>query len=521
MNNKININKNKDNLSSSSSSQKLLPFSQPELQKQNKQLIHELTTLTRNYEALSLKHKDQSNLIKRLQDELSTSNLKENKLELQNEINTYKSKYEELLSSFKSLESKYQTTFQNGKKYQENEVKYKLTITKLENRLKNIEKLDNQDNQNKKQNEQSMQILIEENKKMENLLNTYKKENITLSKQAEEINKTYEDMKKENELIYKLLQETREKLKINDKLLEELSKKIHNKSTNNNNDNKDYKSLYNDIIKEYNELKLENEKLKANNSHLNKLKRNFTSNLQIHSMKPLTYLTTSKHSTSFNKEYFTEYLESTISAQMNQIQIKANKSLDLFEHKLKLIISKCFKLQHNDKDQTIHELYNKQLQHINNIKELTNKINKIKIKKKTLKIENITLSQSLSSLKEKQLYLVDMTEIQKLFTYIKSIIDRLKLTMETFSLNLNCKICYEMKSKLMQLHCGHTICEDCFKMETTCIECGNNFTKTKCVSNLFTEHIIARYKYAQQQIESDIDLVISTLNDNFNKKNSI
>ena len=515
MNNKININKNKDNLSSFSSSQKLLQLSQPELQKQNKQLTNELATLTRNNETLSLKLKDQTNLIKRLQDELTTSNLKENKLELQNEINTYKSKYEELLSSFKSLENKYQITFQNSKKFQENEVKYKLTITKLENRLKNKEKFDNQ---NKKQNEQSMQILIEENKKMENLLNAYKKENTTLSKQAEEINKTYEDMKKENELIYKLLQETREKLKINDKLLEELSKKIYNKSTNNN-DNKDYKSLYNDMIKEYNELKIDNEKLKVNNSHLNKVKRNFTSNLQIHLVKPLTYLTTPKHDTSFNKEYFTEYIESTILAQMNQMQIKANKSLDLFEHKLQSIISKCFKLQHNDKDQIIHELYNKQLQYINDIKELTNKIKKIKLKKKTLKIENITLSQSLSSFKEKQLHLVDMTEIQKLFTYIKSIIDRLKLTMETFSLNLNCKICYEMKSKLMQLHCGHTICEDCFKMETTCIECGNNFTKTKCVSNLFTEHIIARYKYAQQQIESDIDLVISTLNDNFNKKN--
>ena len=430
---------------------------------------------------------------------------------MSNELSTYKIKYEELLSSFKSLESKYQTAFQNSKKYQENEVTYKLTITKLENRLKNKEKFESQNNQNKKQNEQALQILIEENKKMETLLNTYKKENNTLSKQAEEINKTYEDMKKENELIYKLLQETREKLKVNDKLIEELSRKIYNKS-NNDNDNKDYKSLYNDIIKENNELKIENEKL-------TKLKCNFTSNLQIHSLNPITYLITQKHSTSFNKEYFTKYIESTVFPQMNQIQIKANKSLDLFEHKLKLIISKCFKLQNNKKDQTIHELYTKQLQYMNDIKELSNKINKVKIKKKTLKLENITLSQSLSSLKEKQLHLVDMTEIQKLFTYIKSIIDRLKLTMETFSLNLNCKICYEMKSKLMQLHCGHTICEDCFKTETNCIECGNNFTKTQCVSNLFTEHIIVRYKYAQQQIESDIDLVITTLNDNFNKKN--
>ena len=177
------------------------------------------------------------------------------------------------------------------------------------------------------------------------------------------------------------------------------------------------------------------------------------------------------------------------------------------------------KLQESDKNNMINELLSKQTKYINEINDLTNKLNKVKLKKKTLKTENITLSQTILSLREKQSRLVDMTEIQKLFTYIKSIIDRLKLTMETFSINLNCKNCYEMKTKLNQLNCGHTICEECSKVENSCIECGSNIIKSQCSSNVFSEQIIARYKYAKQQIESDIDLVISSLSENFNKHN--
>ena len=525
MNNDNNKENNSTKTNTSVSSLSLI-----DLQKQNKSLTDELTAVTRNFEALCLKVKEQTNLIKRLQDELNHSKSKETKTELEMELKMYKEKYEQLANSIGQIESKYQTSSQNCKKYQENEVRYKVMISKLENRLRIREKLESQNNQLKKQNEQSLQLVLEENKKLENLINKYKEENKELIEKAEDASNLAEQMKKENELIYKLLDETREKLKLNDKLIEELSIKIKNGS--NSEDNKNYKLLYNDVLKGYNTIKEENENMNKKYNELNNyilsIKSNFTSKLTIES-KIILSLNNNNIPKVIDKKFINDYMRNQINFQNNETEIKINTALTLFENKLQLITSKInqiqsmqinnSKLQEKEKNNMINELLSKQTKYINEINDLTNKLTKVKLKKKTLKTENITLSQTILSLREKQSRLVDMTEIQKLFTYIKSIIDRLKLTMETFSINLNCKNCYEMKTKLNQLNCGHTICEECSKVENSCIECGSNIIKSQCSSNVFSEQIIARYKYAKQQIESDIDLVISSLSENFNKHN--
>ena len=115
---------------------------------------------------------------------------------------------------------------------------------------------------------------------------------------------------------------------------------------------------------------------------------------------------------------------------------------------------------------------------------------------------------------------MDLSEIKKLFKYIKEIIDRLKLTMETIAIHLKCKNCYIIQNKLIQLPCGHSMCLNCFNVENKCLECEKDFDREDkcCKENLFLNQVINRYKYAQQQIESDISLMINTLNEYLSKK---
>ena len=124
-------------------------------------------------------------------------------------------------------------------------------------------------------------------------------------------------------------------------------------------------------------------------------------------------------------------------------------------------------------------------------------------------LENIKLEKIYSIEKEKNS--VDLSEIKKQFKYINEIIQRLKLTMETFCINLKCKNCYKVKVKMFQLSCGHSICEDCIKTEKKCIECDTDFETKNICENKFLSNTIARYNYAEQQINGDLGLVIETL----------
>ncbi len=64
---------------------------------------------------------------------------------------------------------------------------------------------------------------------------------------------------------------------------------------------------------------------------------------------------------------------------------------------------------------------------------------------------------------------------------------------------------------MIQLFCGHSLCIDCFNQENKCVECEKEFDKNKKMENIFLSNVIARYNYAEQQINSDIGLVIKTL----------
>ena len=64
---------------------------------------------------------------------------------------------------------------------------------------------------------------------------------------------------------------------------------------------------------------------------------------------------------------------------------------------------------------------------------------------------------------------------------------------------------------MFQLSCGHSICEECTKTEKKCIECDEDFESENICENKFLTNVIARYNYAEQQINGDLGLVIETL----------
>ena len=120
------------------------------LENENKKLQNEYNALERNYEALCLKIKENKNIIKRLQDELSLSIDKKTKDEMLAELENYKEKYEKLANGVSLIENKLKLATQNCIKYQENEIKYKNTISRLEDRLKNKDKTELSNKKSKK-----------------------------------------------------------------------------------------------------------------------------------------------------------------------------------------------------------------------------------------------------------------------------------------------------------------------------------------------------------------------------------
>ena len=77
-----------------------------------------------------------------------------------------------------------------------------------------------------------------------------------------------------------------------------------------------------------------------------------------------------------------------------------------------------------------------------------------------------------------------------------------------------------MKNELFQISCGHSLCIDCIKDEYKCIICEQEIDKNNYKINNYANDVIVKYKHCQQQLKSDMNLVISTL-DNFFKEDNI
>ena len=503
------------------------------LEQINKKLLEEYEALNRNYEAIFNKLKEERNISKRLQDSLKFSQDKEKNEDLIIQLNTYKEKYERLANSISDIESRLKSASNNNIKYQENEINYKKNIKLLEEKLKkNNENYQNARKIDKK-NEEKIGLYRLENQKLEEEINNLRKKNDEINKKIIETNKIYEQMKKENEIIYKLLEDSRKKIKDTEKALEFLKEKFKNNNNdiNKNNEIDKLKELYNKALNEIDELKKENEIIKSENefykgmNQLNKKDLNIINNFSIFHIKENDINLISNINLDSSKIIYLQKFFDSKNESITQYFTKIEQKMKLFEDKFQNIkiklssgINDIINKLKNNNNESNNNLKSENLKLKLEISNLNSEIKKYEIKLNKKKAKKIKLLEEIQNLNikinfyiEKEKNSVDLSEIKKQFKYINEIIQRLKLTMETFCINLKCKNCYKVKVKMFQLSCGHSICEECTKTEKKCIECDEDFETEKICENKFLTNVIARYNYAEQQINGDLGLVIETL----------
>jgi len=496
----------------------------------NKKLVEEYNALNRNYETICNKYKEEKNLTKRLQDELSLSFNKEKKDELIEQLNIYKEKYERLANSINGLESRLKSASQNNIKYQENELNYKKQIKILEEKIRSNQHSSLSSKKIAKQNEEKVNLYRQENQKLEKLNKELLLKNEETNKKIIDTNIIYEQMKKENEIIYKLLDDSRAKLRETQKMFDNLKEKMnHNK--NNNNDTNKYKQLYDDALQNINTLKNEIDMLKSENEFYKGLNLS-TINDNNKKLVITKVIENSINLIGNNKIFFEEIknifetqnsfinkYDVNIKQKINVLDDKLNNFHDIFINKIQTLSQNLKKINENNNNKNDNEnllndnlklkLENSKLN--SEIKKFENKIIRKKAKKLKLLKEIEELNEKIKKFIEKEKNSVDLSEIRKQFKYINDIIQRLQLTMETFCINLKCKNCYKVKVKMFQLSCGHSICDECVKNEKNCAECEKEFDSNNVLENKFLSNTIARYNYAEQQINGDIGLVIQTL----------
>ena len=149
--------------------------------------------------------------------------------------------------------------------------------------------------------------------------------------------------------------------------------------------------------------------------------------------------------------------------------------------------------------------------------EMEKKLEKKRNKKYTLKKQIEDLKNTIIDMEKKK---IDLSEIKKLFELVSNISQRLNLTFDNLQMAFKCKICNEVKDKMLCLPtCGHSVCTQClYKNENVgerqisrCFECGNNLDDSNIPYNYSLNGFIARYKYAKQQVESDLEMMVKTI----------
>ena len=155
---------------------------------------------------------------------------------------------------------------------------------------------------------------------------------------------------------------------------------------------------------------------------------------------------------------------------------------------------------------------------INKIKdEMEKKLEKKRNKKYILKKQIEELKNTILDMEKKK---IDLSEIKKLFELVSNISKRLNLTFDNLQMAFKCKICNEVKDKMLCLPtCGHSVCTQCLyrnedsleRQISKCFECGNNLDDSNIPYNYSLNAFIARYKYAKQQVESDLEMMVKTI----------
>ena len=576
------------------------------LELENKKISDDLLAVTRNFEALSIKHQEDLNLIKRLQSELS-------KVKSKNEINDINIKDDML----KSLQIKNEDLIYQ---IQQIESQSKIEIKKLIDEIKNLKKQNEEIHKtmqiastkensdiNKYKNlcdeqEKIINELKNENSKLGNEFQKEKNLNKDLINMNDRLVKEKEKLIKENKLMYKTIEETREKLNNEMKKENELQRLLHTKpkqdiETENklNQALKEIEGLYDkiDTLKQentFNELNNKNlmdeiarlknkkplmiicnreimftliktkkkkqikvyEKESVNSfdiMHQKQKKYYFIQEQYTYSFFPVIHLKFGQQKNEISNNQISLYYPPSVSQiSLKLISLKSNikKALSQEINDILDSINKSFETKINDKIDKMNFKLNKlknvfegsissafenfekikresnyikqkQIIEIKKLKdEYEEKLTKKRNKKFSLKNEINDLLKQIDTLNKTK---VDLTEIHNLFNQVSEIVNRLKLTMDTLQNSVTCKNCNSLNKKMYILECGHSLCKDCILNHSisTCVECQSQFSQYNHTENVSLNNLNSRYIYAKQQVESDLNLVLTTIKGYLNK----
>ena len=579
-----------------------------QLENDNKKLTDDLLALTRNFEALSLKHQEDLNLIKRLQSELNKYQIMSNEtsqLNIKDDmIKSLQMHNEELVNDIKKMEIRYKNEIKKlsdenktiRKQYEELKMNMSINSNKENSDISMLKK-------DKEENAKKINELNDEVKRLKGELLKEKSMNKDLINMNDMLVKEKERLIKENKMMYQTIEQTREKLNIEMKKESELQRQLKMKPKGDIELEKKYKEAIDEVNKLSNlidTLKQENSfnELNCKNlmDELSQIKnRKFTVYIdkqktitikrqqpkekpiiiymvvnqitfsyiinakrivyeigheEVFSLYPIIHISFSPNRIISNEISFSyppgiSQISLKIISMKSSIQSQLTKELNLltlyYEDKFgNTISSKLSKMEHTVSklehlfNNVIHSIINDyqtmkresnymKQKSLLDMKKLTDtyeaKLTKKRNKKYSLKNEIKELNDKISYLNQTK---VDLTEINKLFNQISEIVSRLKLTIDTLQNSINCKNCNSTNKKMIILDCGHSLCKDCVSNPKiqSCIECQYNFKssiKPNYIENYSLNNISSRYGYVRQQVEGDLDLVLSTIQSYLNK----
>ena len=405
----------------------------------------EILSLTRNFEALCLKSKEDSNLIKKLEEEInfiktkdrnainkSSNNLPKFDDENLQLIRTYKDKIDSQAAIIKELENKNST---NTSRFNERDKFYKSYTLKLEEKIqsftKTIEGLEKEKNSFKKESDKKMkeyekinaefgekedqiQKLKERNKELDNIINELRsKHELILEQKESELKnklKTLNDQQKKNQNSINMEEKLRSENEIFNKLIQEV--KLRNKILEEN-----LEKANENLLKKDQETLLLKETVKTQITSLLRLQENeFLSTINF--MNERLLLLTAKLNCKFNRQ-IREKIEAIIKVHKTK-ENELQSQISYFTQELKK-----FKDSLSDNDLTTFKLdemekeFQKTKEELGIIKpflvEKEKLISTMKARLKELEHENETLKVSSSlcdDLKKKNNKLEDIIRVK-------------------------------------------------------------------------------------------------------------
>lgn len=299
-------------------------------------------------------------------------------------------------------------------------------------------------------------------------------------------------------------------------LVGEIDINIINQNTNNLKDNKD-KDNYNS--KNMIQSSVNTVIITRDLTNIFKLKENIK-NMVVNQLNIFVENNTNNFNTIENKIKDLENKVNKISTNINKFKEDIYDYLCLKFNSLKsengLLIEK------NEQCQREVDLFKRKYDYdMKQIKdEMEKKLEKKRNKKYNLKKTIEELKKTIEDMEKKK---IDLSEIKKLFELVSNISKRLNLTFDNLQMAFKCKICNEVKDKMLCLPiCGHSVCDKCLYQDKVneesktpqihrCVECGNDIMDDNIPYNFSLNAFVARYNYAKQQVESDLEMMVKSI----------